>query len=393
MTRIRALPREEHGYGLVTTILVVGILMSLSLPLLSLVDVQQNQSAQERKSESSFNLAEAALDSSMFVLGKDWPALDTGAYPETCSAASTSLNCPSPDLLTRTYSGGEYKSSVWTVTVRDDCPVTQPTCPEYYNPAVAPSLPRWDANHNQKLWVRADAHTATGNRTVVALVKRIDHVIPFPRNAVTAGSLDISNNGNKVIVDTKGNTAQAAPVAVRCNVRTSPCLNYVPSKNQIFPDTAQLGYGGTTVISPEILESMRAKARALDTYYQGCPPSPAGEMVFVETGNCRYTGGGSANTASTPGVFIVGNGTIEFGGSMTYYGLAYAANLQQTSGTVVRLFGNAEIVGSIAADGAGSVTLGSSGENLVYADTIWPNLNSFSGAAPVQGSWRELPAS
>ena len=61
--------------------------ISLSLPLLSLVDTQQRQSAQERKSESSFNLAEAALDASVFVLGKDWPALATGAYPATCTAS------------------------------------------------------------------------------------------------------------------------------------------------------------------------------------------------------------------------------------------------------------------------------------------------------------------
>jgi type II secretory pathway pseudopilin PulG len=387
MRRIRTRLNKERGFGLVSTILVIGILLALSLPLLSLVDMQQNQSAQERKSESSFNLAEGALDTSMFVLGKDWPALATGAYPATCGATSTSLNCPSPDLLSRTYSGGDYANAVWTVQVRDD------TGTEYYDPAVVPSQPTWDANHNQKVWVRADAQSSTGNRTVVALVKRIDHVIPFPRNAITAGSLNISNNGNKVIVDTKGDTAQAAPVAVRCNVRASSCLNYVPSKNQISPDTTQTGYGGTSVISPEILESMRAKAKALDTYYQDCPSSPTGEMVFVEAGDCHYVGGGSANTASSPGVFIVGTGTIEFGGSMTYYGLAYAANLQQSTGTVVRLFGNAQIVGSIAADGGGGVTLGSSGENLVYADTVWPNLTSFSGAAPVQGSWRELPAS
>jgi type II secretory pathway pseudopilin PulG len=388
MSRVRARLAEERGWGLVSAILVVGILLSLSLPLLSMVDTQQNQSAQERKSESSFNLAEAALDASMFVLGKDWPALATGAYPATCSATSTSLNCPAPDLLTRTYTGGDYRNAVWTVQVRDD------TGTEYYDPATVPSRPSWDSNHNQKVWVRADAHSTTGNRTVVALVKRIDRVIPFPRNAVTAGWFTVATGGNKVVVDTKGDTAQAAPVAVRCRVRApSSCLDYRPDRDQVSPDTTTTGYGGTTAISPEIVASMREKAKALDTYYPTCPASPAGEMVFVEAGDCRYTGGGSVNAASSPGIFIVANGTIEFGGGMTYYGLLYAANLQQSTNTVVRLFGSATVVGSIAADGGGGVTIGSSGENLIYADTIWPNLNTFSGAAPVQGSWRELPAS
>jgi len=257
-----------------------------------------------------------------------------------------------------------------------------------------PGLPSWDANHNQKLWVRADAESDTGTRTVVALVKRIDRVIPFPRNAITAGWFNVATNGDKVLVDTKGGTAQAAPVAVRCTVPApSSCLGYAPDRDHVSPDTATTGYGGTTAISPEILESMRAKARALDTYYPNCPQNPAGEMVFVEAGNCAYAGGGTTNTASTPGIFIVGNGTVDFGGSMTYYGLVYAANLQGSTDTIVRVRGAATIVGSIAADGGGGVTIGSNGHNVIYADTIWPNLTTWSGAAPVQGSWRELPAS
>ena len=160
------------------------------------------------------------------------------------------------------------------------------------------------------------------------------------------------------------------------------------------PDTSRPGYGGQTTISPEALELMRAKAQALDSYYaSGCPASPAGQLVFVESGNCSYGGGGSANSAASPGVFVVANGTIAFGGGMTYYGLAYAANLQQSTGVVVSTQGSATIVGSIAADGGGGVSVGSSGQNVVYADTVFPAITTFSGAAPVQGSWRELPAS
>jgi type II secretory pathway pseudopilin PulG len=393
MTRIRAQLAGERGWGLISSVLVVGILLSLSLPLLSLVDIQQGQTANERVSESSFNLAEAALDASVFVLGKDWPARASGAYPPTCTAASTSdLNCPSPDLLTRTYAGGDYTSAGWSVQVRDD------TGTEYYDPDPVhgvPARPRYDANGNGKVWVRADAHSQQADRTLVALVRRIDSVIPFPRNAVTAGWFAITTGGNKVVVDTKGKTAQPAPVAVRCTQPApSPgCLDYRPDHQQVSPDTSKPGHAGTTAISPELLEMMRAKAKALDTYYASCPQSPEGEMVFVEAGDCRYTGGGSANSAASPGIFIVGRGTISFGGNMTYYGLAYAANLQQSTGIVVLIQGAATIVGSIAADGGGGVQIGSSGQNLVYSDTIWPNLTAFSAAAPVQGSWRELPAS
>ena len=273
MRSIRARLSEEHGWGLVSSVLVIGILLSLSLPLLSLVDAQQSQSAHERKSESSFNLAEAALDASMFVLGKDWPALATSAYPSACTEASTSLQCPTPDLLTRTYTGGDYTNRGWTVQVRDD------TGTEYYDPAVIPSMPSWDANDNAKVWVRADAHSAAGDRTVVALVKRIEQTEPFPRNAITAGWFSTSNNGNKVIVDTKGDTAQAAPLAVRCTLPapSQGCLNYDKNKGQVSPDTSTTGWAGTSSVPANSLERLRAKAKTLGTYYaSGCPASPDG---------------------------------------------------------------------------------------------------------------------
>jgi hypothetical protein len=155
-----------------------------------------------------------------------------------------------------------------------------------------------------------------------------------------------------------------------------------------------VGYAGDTVVAPDALERMRAKAKALGTYYpSGCPSSPAGDLVFVEVGDCHYTGGGTANSPERPGMFIVGTGTIQFGGGMTYYGMVYAANLQRSTDEVIRVHGAATIVGAIAADAGGGVRLGSNGFQLVYDDGVFPLITSFSAAAPVQGSWRELPAS
>lgn len=389
MRSVIARMRDERGWGLVSSVLVVGILLSLTLPLLSLVDNQQRQSAHERKSESSFNLAEAALDASMFVLGKDWPAVASGAYPTACTPQSTSLNCPSVQLLTSSYTAGDYTNRNWSIQVRDD------TGTDYYDPAVVPNQPSWDANGNAKLWVRADARAADGDRSVVALVRRIDKTIQFPRNAITAGWFVITTGGNKVVVDTKGEMAQPAPVAVRCkDPAPSSCLNYRPDRRQVHPDTTQTGYANETALPPEVIESFRAKAKSLDTYYpSGCPSSLEGELVFIENGSCHYAGGGTANSAGAPGMVIVGSGTLEFSGSMTYYGLVYAANLQRSTGEIVTVRGAATIVGSISVDAGGGVRLGSNGFQLIYSDAVFPSITAFSAAAPVQGSWRELPAS
>jgi hypothetical protein len=358
---------------------------------MTLVDGQQTQSAHERKSESSFNLAEAAFDGAVFVMTKDWPAVETGAYPAQCNPASTTLKCPSADLIARSYTGGDYTDPGWTVEVRDDSAGS-----DFYDPAVVDSQPTWDANGNAKMWVRADAHAAGADRTVVALVRRLDSLEPFPRNAVTAGWFSVATGGYKVIVDTKGEAAQPSPIAVRCNepAPSAGCLEYYPDRGQVSPDTAYTGYVGDSAISSEALERLRARAKALGTYYpSSCPTSPAGELIFVETANCAYAGGGNANTAASPGMFILARGTLDFGGGFSYYGLIYAANQQGSTGAVVTLSGASTVYGAVAVDGAGGIVAGSNGLQIIYDDAVFPLIKSFNGAAAVQGTWRELPAS
>lgn len=389
MSALAARLREERGWAMVTSLLVLGILVSLALPLMSLVDTQQRQSGAERTSESSFNLAEAAFDAGAFVLARDWPGAAARAYPSACGPVTTDIRCPSADVLAQTYSGGDYKNRGWSIQIRDDADGGQ-----YYDPAVAAAQPSWDANGNAKVWVRADGHAQGRDRTVVALVRRQDQLEPFPRNAVTAGWFGTPNGGLKVLVDTKGAAAQPAPVAVRCTTPApSACLNVQPDR-QISPDTSYTGYEGDSAIDGDALKRLKDRAIALDSYYRAaCPQSPAGELVYVENASCGYAGGGTANTPATPGMFIVANGTVSFSGSLEFYGLVYAANLQRSAGAVVSVQGNSHIHGAIAVDGNGGITVGSSGRNLVYDANVFPLVKSFGGAAPVQGTWREMPPS
>ena len=391
MSRIETCLRQEQGWAVLTAILVLGILVSLSLPLLSLIDSQQRQTAHERKSESSFNLAEAAYDSMVFVLSNEWPSVETGAFPTTCTNTSATTKCPNADLLSATYSGADYSNPGWIVSVRDDS-----AGGDYYDAAQLSTAPTWDANGNARMWVRADAHAAGRDRTVVALVRRGDKLVPFPRNIITAGWFETGNTGRKVIVDTKGSAAQPAPVAVRCILPApSPtCLNFQPERGQVSPDTSTPGYAGQTAVPVEALDQFRARAKTLGTYYaSGCPATPAGELIFVENGSCSYKSGKVFNSQSSPGVFVLARGTITFGGGMTYYGLIYAANLQRSTGVVAGISGAATIYGAVAVDGPGGMSVGSNGENVIYDDRVFGFVKAFGAAATVQGTWRELPAS
>lgn len=75
----------------------------------------------------------------------------------------------------------------------------------------------WDANGNNRLWVRVDAvlkNNATGQtqtRSIVALLKLENFNIPFANNAVVGGTVQVNDNGNKTIVDTQG-----SQVITRC---------------------------------------------------------------------------------------------------------------------------------------------------------------------------------
>jgi hypothetical protein len=380
---------DEGGWALMTTVLVMAILMAIALPLMTMVDTQQAGTAAERKSEGSFNIADAALNASVFILADDWPADSTTSYPSSCTASSGGDRCPDSGLISRTYQGGDYPDLSWTIRVRDD------GGSEHYVPADVEGRPGWDANRNGKMWVRADGRAAGRSRSVVALVRSVGQVESFPRRVVTAGWFETTNNGNKVIIDTRGRAAEPAPLAVRCTQSApSACLNYNPSKGQVSPENVETGYSGSTAVSAAVLSAYRERAKSLGTYYaSGCPSSPSGAFVFVENGNCSYGGGGQANSVTSPGMLVIARGTLSLGGNFEYYGLVYAANLQQSSGMVVSLHGTSEIIGSVAVDGAGGVSAGSSGRNITFGDLTFADISSTRSIAVVHGTWHELSGS
>ena len=388
MSPLRSRLSDERGWALVSSVLVLGILVALTLPLISLVDNQTRQSVHERKSESSFNLAEGAFDVAVFAIGSEWPAVAENAYPTLCSSEAVTAGCPDPELLSETYAGPDYAAPRWTVQYRDDSEGD-----EYYDATRVENNPTYDANDNDMMWVRADGRASGRDRTIVALVKRQSRIEDFPRHALTAGWFETTNNGNKRLVDTKGGAAQPGPLAVRCNNENNPrCLNYQPG--QVQPEVTLPGYEGAPVIEPDALGRLREAAKSFGTYHTTrCPSSPEGRLVFIENADCGWAGGGRANTKESPGMLVVANGTVDFGGGMTYYGLVYGANLQGSSEAIVRTRGAATIYGSIAIDGAGGFAAGSNGDNLIYDEAIFPLVSTFGGAVTVHNTWRELPAS
>lgn len=391
---------QEGGSALVIAIIVIGLMMGLGLATASYVDGEQSQSGRERIRESAFNIAESALDAQVLRLTQAWPeATGVGAYPLSCTpAAAASVLCPDAGSLEESAKTADYSSlacptgsaaPLWTTSVHDDG--VPPA--DYYDAQIVNAQPTYDANGNGRLWVRASGTARCSQRTVITMVNQETTSLQFPRNVITANWFATSNNGNKVIVDTQGSSAQPAGLVARCIAPVPvPCMNFRPG--QVSPPTAESSPSSPpTAMSPLDLAAFKSRAMALNTYYPAgapCPASLTGPAVYVED----FTGcsGKAANSAAAPGALYIARGTFSLGGNSVFYGLLYMGNLQGSSGTVVSIGGTALIQGAVAIDGLGGLVAGSSKANVIFDERVFDVFKGNRTVARTPSTFRELPS-
>ncbi len=417
---------QENGSALVVALVIMTVILSLGLGVMKFADVTQRKSGDERVRETAFNLTEAVLNNQAFLLSNRWPALPSSAYPRSCTNGSALSGCPSTTALTQSFAGTDFRfGASWTVTVRDDldpidptsCTPTSTRC--YYTKSTLDTtacngmLPcTWDSNGDGLLWVRAQGTIAGRTRTLIALVRQSQKRVAPPRSVIVAGKFTTTNTGRKTVVDEKGcqaknkpaatcNTTDPAPIVVRCTTSTpatsgDACLGY--RAEQVAPNNYQTGYT-SPVFDTSTLDNMRTYAKQAGSYYNGtCPGVSAlsGSLVFVEGASCSYNGG-AANSAASPGVLVVNQGTLSLGGNFSYYGLIYMANnlpSPQNAGNLVMLSGTAYVQGAIQVEGSGGVSAGSSGLNISFDPKAIASIPvAGGGVALAPNSIRELPQS
>ena len=229
---------------------------------------------------------------------------------------------------------------------------------------------------------------------MVGLIRIEPQPINLPAFAILAGRFRTSNNGNhsNSIVNATGSLG----VTVRCVAATTPaagCLEYRANSQQIAGPLAT-GYTGPPAVSPSELDALIDVAEANGTYYTSCTSNLTGDVVVLDTSaRCSYTGNTVYNSASNPGLLIVLNGGLEFGGGTDFHGLVYHANqTNSTSWNLVEVLGNARIIGGVIVEGNAGVTAGSSGQlNILFSANAFNDINSFGTAGVVQNTWREIP--
>jgi Tfp pilus assembly protein PilX len=400
--------RDNDGFALVTAIILLSVMMGLGLGLLLLTDNQQKASAREQASESAFNVAEAALNAQIGQLSRSWPGEAGLKYESRCTeATSTTTNgCPTPGSLSAGYPSssttcpagaqkdawGSALTNEWTTYVRNDVgesPLFNSTTENL------PTTSTWA--ESGKVWVRSVGVVQCRVVVLVALVSPQFVSVPFPSSAVSGNWFETSNNGNKIIVNTKGKSSQAGGVSMRCNGRTAEnCKEY--REGQVSPDTTNVAANPSVTLSTAQLEILKSAAKAAGTYFPTgkCPGSfeeTKGNPAYVE-GPCELSyNGGSGNSEKSPGFLVLVNGTFRLNGNAEFFGSIYAVNAQASSGVVVEAHGNSGITGGIDVDGNGGISFGSSKENFVYNNSASEELKGFAGAAATRNSFRVLPIS
>jgi type II secretory pathway pseudopilin PulG len=410
--------RCEHGYALVTTIVLMSIMLSLGLAIVAYSDGQTTQTRTERVRESSFNLAERALEQQTFKLSRAWAGSASTAYPASCTPATPLSLCPSnTELISAGDSPDANAETTWTTVVRDNGdldPATDNTGEDFYSSALIDARPSWDANKDGALWVRATATVRGKTRTLVAKVRVESLTLPFPKTSIIANTLVLSNNGNKTIVDTNGpNDGDVGPVLLRCAMpNPTDCVisNGGGAYDQTTdPRISPPSFGrpeAGTIVGPETITQLKDTAQANGTIYSTCPTDTqlTGAVVYIQTvplDGCHYQINGSINSLDSPGIIVVEQslGRFELRGNLNFYGLMYfldSGGAPAADKIVLDMDGTIVIHGSVAVEGDGAIRAGSSGDsgqgdaNLSFDQSLFGSLKTYGTAGILQNSWREI---
>ena len=411
--------RDEEGFALVAAVVLLTVIMGLGLGLLLFTDNQQRASATEQSGESAFNVAEAALNSQVGQLSRAWPEKSTEAYPDTptngvirCTEGTTTTTngCPTAASLTTGYpavtsgscSGGtpvdpwgSPATNKWTTYVRDNAEGKA-----LFNSTVEKTQPGYDFNGDGKVWVRSAGISGCRMVTVISLISRQLVTLNFPRNAVSGNWFKVTNNGNKVLVNTAGEPpGQPGEISMRCEGIAGSCEEWDKAKEQVSPDTTKSPAVPSPLLSEVQLAALKSQAIAAGTFHsptvKGCPNSleeMSGLPAYVEGCGALKLTGGIGNSSASPGFLVLADGTLELKGNAEFFGVIYARNPTNIAGAVVVLGGTAQVIGAIDVDGKGGIEFGSSKANLIYDSRAISELKSYAGATPPRNTFRILPS-
>lgn len=394
--------RGDDGIALAVSMMVMGVILMLGLAMLSVTDTQTRESGVERVRESSFNLAEGALEQQSFVLsGKGWPGTEATSAPAACELFLVAPRCPTPESLVPAtgagaYAGADYAQGVrWTTKVRDNVVAYD----QSYRPQNVDGSQSWDRNADGLIWVRSWATVGGKTRSIVALLKRDSIPILLPKASLVARSLTVGFNAQK---DPIQGATTAAPV-LRCG--EVGCGDYTDNRGQSLVDPPPVIRPVPPPNTPFVPADVVAKLVDSATTYTSCPTASQAQGIVVidipdHDGDgdgdirCQYAGNSVFNSAASPGVLIMRRGVLEFfgtgAGGGKFYGLLLHLNEGgRTGGDCVTVTGNTELHGGVILEGGCGFRIDGSATLKFDPNRLNPSVSGVAGV--VQNTWQEVP--
>lgn len=410
---VRGSLRRQEGVAVVTAIVLMTIMLVMGATMLALVDAQSEQTSQQRSTESSFDLAEATLSATEFLLAHNWPQTVTGGscdsqtvsgtLTEPADGAPATLSTQVQRLLAQTYEGAASSSSRWWVTVCDWAQTQYSSWDKSLlnGPGYDTSLQSSPAAQPRKLWVRAESLVAGRHRAVVGLVQT-GQVPIFPLGySVVTGSMgvELANTVSDVLAgDLVGPLLNTHPVfeggvvGLRCSLLDQDqlladsellgCLSGLFTTvnalsmpvSSLLNGTEYVHFESDSLLGDDEIASLRRQAETTCTYYAlsscqassidsgascGVSTATAGKVVFIE-----QVGDGSGycvlDTSSNPSAaaLVIGSGGVRITGGGRFTGVIYALRRKQATvgGADVRIQDGSKVRGGVFVDDNRSLT-------------------------------------
>lgn len=410
---MRAL-RSEGGNALITAVLVVAMMAGLGTAMVSVIDAQTTQTRVQRSSDTTFNLAEAALNAQAFLLGRNWPQSTanmptpggpaspcsgqsiTGTLDDPPASATPSLRDQVQSVLAQTYAGSTSTTGAqWWLTACQDGGRNAWDSSLLNGLAYDPTVASSPAPQPRRMWVRAEAKIDGRRRAVAALVQAGQQPV-FPNLGLVTGKMgdDLGNTLNSLTSGPllgpitnlliNSDPIVVGNVGLRCSLLDATdllgCLSgllkatsALGSIGALLQANNYVDYNSDSTISADQLSLLRQQAQATGTYYPSAtngtgavangasclPANSAGKIIFIDkigngTGSCVI------NTASNPsakalivgsgGVRVCTNGGCAGGGSGTYTGVIYALHKTDPTLDDVTIENGAKVVGGVYID-------------------------------------------
>ena len=209
--------RDERGTVLPIALILMTLCLLMGATMLNTVDVQQRDSGRSNQREAALTIAEGVLEAQAFVLSSSWSQTATSPFATCTSAGTQTSSCPNHVSLSSTFPSTDYAGATWTSDVFDNSSTDGGNAMQsFYSDALAATAPRYDANGDNQVWVKATATFHGKTRRLVALVKRqLNPAESFPFNTITARDPDQQQQRQQgdraaAVLDRRGRTGAPA---------------------------------------------------------------------------------------------------------------------------------------------------------------------------------------